>query len=256
VDAAELDILLEELETRVERLRALYEQYFLGIEKIPPHVAHKDVDRRLYTLRREQIRNTAKRFKLQTVIQRYNTFQQYWMRIMREIENGTYRRHVLRAERTIGVANLLTSAERKRLGLAERASTSRPDQAQNFPARAWKRKRGLRSQILLVTSNRSLQVPIPPRPKRRLVKFARKLSAIWDSNSTTSWTHSTRKGSATWARNSTIPCSRQCLLHDISDRRQSSRSLAVQRDQPANYIRDRMPHQRHRRLRTLAGQVV
>jgi hypothetical protein len=126
VEAAELDIVLEDLETRVERLRSLYEQYFLGIEKIPPQVAQKDVDRRLYALRREQIRNTARRFKLQTIVQRYNTFQQYWMRIMREIENGTYRRHVLRAEQTLGVTNLLTPAERKRLALPERDTRSTP----------------------------------------------------------------------------------------------------------------------------------
>jgi hypothetical protein len=103
LEPLELDTALEELETRVERLRALYEQYFMGIEKIPPAVVHKDVERRIYSLRREQIRNTAKRFKLQTIIQRYNTFQQYWQRILREIESGTYRRHVLRAERTVGL---------------------------------------------------------------------------------------------------------------------------------------------------------
>ncbi len=128
MDAAELDIQLEELETRVERLRSLYEQYFLGIEKIPPAVPQKDVDRRLYALRREQIRNTARRFKLQTIIQRYNTYQQYWMRIMREIEHGTYRRHVLRAERTVGITDVLTAGERKRLGLPER-----PTQATQAP---------------------------------------------------------------------------------------------------------------------------
>jgi hypothetical protein len=43
---------------------------------------------------------------------------------MREIENGTYRRHVLRAERTLGVSNLLTAAERKRQGLPEIESQS------------------------------------------------------------------------------------------------------------------------------------
>ncbi len=101
MEPLELEIAIEELETRVERLRALYEQYFMGFEKIPPAVVHKDVERRIYALRREQIRNTAKRFKLQTTIQRYNTFQQYWQRIMREIENGTYKRHVLRAERSM-----------------------------------------------------------------------------------------------------------------------------------------------------------
>lgn len=130
MEGTELDIQLDDLETRVERLRSLYEQYFLGIEKIPPQVAQKDVDRRIHSLRREQIRNTARRFKLQTIIQRYNTFQQYWMRIMREIENGTYRRHVLRAERTVGVTDLLTAAERKRQALPEpepRATTPSPE---------------------------------------------------------------------------------------------------------------------------------
>jgi hypothetical protein len=135
LDATELDTAIEELETRVERLRALYEQFFMGIEKIPPQVVQKDVDRRLYVLKREQIRNTARRFKLQTIIQRYNTFQQYWMRIMREIENGTYRRHVLRAERTVGVTNLLTAAERKRLGLPEATSSIDPAQP-NVPVSA------------------------------------------------------------------------------------------------------------------------
>jgi hypothetical protein len=66
-------------------------------------------------LRREKIRNTAKRFKLQTIISRYNTFQQYWQRICREIESGTYKRHVIRAER-IAPGKLLTIAARKRLG--------------------------------------------------------------------------------------------------------------------------------------------
>jgi hypothetical protein len=121
MEALELDTALEELEIRLERLRALYEQYFLGIEKIEPSVARKDVDRRIYVLRREKIRNTAKRFKLQTIIQRYNTFQQYWQRICRDIENGTYKRHLLRAERNFG-GNLLTIAARKRLGHFSRSS--------------------------------------------------------------------------------------------------------------------------------------
>jgi hypothetical protein len=100
VEPLELDTAINELETRVERLRSLYEQFFMGIEKIAPAVAHKDVTRRIELLRREQIRNTAKRFRLQMIIQRHNTFQQYWQRILREIENGTYKRHVLRAERS------------------------------------------------------------------------------------------------------------------------------------------------------------
>jgi hypothetical protein len=116
VNAEELDIALEELESRLERLRALYEQYFLGFEKIEPAVARKDVDRRIYVMRREKIRNTGKRFKLQTLIQRYNTFQQYWQRICREIENGTYKRHVLKAERQLSKEQQLTIATKRRFG--------------------------------------------------------------------------------------------------------------------------------------------
>ena len=117
MDATEIEAALEELEQRVERLRALYEQYFLGIEKIEPAVLRKDVERRFWILRRTQIRNTAMRFKLNTVNQRYNTYQQYWQRSVREIEAGTYRRHVLRAEKRFG-QDALTITARKRFAKA------------------------------------------------------------------------------------------------------------------------------------------
>jgi hypothetical protein len=91
-----------ELEIAVDRLRSLYEQYFMGIEKIEPMVPRKDVDRRIYTVRKEQIRNTALRFRFQMILQRYNTYQTHWQRICREIENGTFKRHLLRAKQRFG----------------------------------------------------------------------------------------------------------------------------------------------------------
>src|SRR5688572_3357557 len=115
----ELDVALEELEGRLERLRALYEQYFIGIEKIEPSVPRQDIDRRIYALRKVQIRNTAKRFKLQTIIQRYNAFQQYWLRTCREIENGTYHRHVARAQSRFGDVPLTVAGRRKARRKAE-----------------------------------------------------------------------------------------------------------------------------------------
>jgi len=133
VTLEELDIALEELEVRLERLRALYEQYFLGFEKIEPSVARKDVDRRIYLLRREKIRNTGKRFKLQTIIQRYNTFQQYWQRICREIENGTYKRHLLRAERQLAPDAQLTIASRRRFGKLAAAGDAGTARASSAP---------------------------------------------------------------------------------------------------------------------------
>ena len=79
---------VEALEPKVERLKALYQQYFMGIEKIPPHVLKKEVDRTIWRLRRIRLQNTQARFKFQQIIQRYNTYNQYWQRILREIEKG------------------------------------------------------------------------------------------------------------------------------------------------------------------------
>jgi hypothetical protein len=125
LEGSEISQLINELETRVERLRALYDQYFVGIERLEPLVLRKDVDRRLWTLRREQIRNTALRFKLETTFQRYNTYQQYWQRIVREIENGTYQRDLGRAMKRFGESATTAFGKRRQKmfekGMAKRA---------------------------------------------------------------------------------------------------------------------------------------
>jgi hypothetical protein len=119
LDPAEIGQLIGELEERVERLRALYDQYFMGIERLEPLTLRKEVDRRLWTLRREQIRNTGMRFKLETTIQRYNTYQQYWQRIVREIENGTYQRDLGRAAQRFG-ENAVTAFAKRRQKMFEK----------------------------------------------------------------------------------------------------------------------------------------
>ncbi|HQP39595.1 MAG TPA: hypothetical protein PLI95_30635, partial [Polyangiaceae bacterium] len=115
MEAAEIEIQIDELEQRVDRLRALYEQYFMGIEKLEPTIQRKDVDRRVWVLRREQIRNTGLRFRFNNTIQRYNTLQQYWSRILREIEAGTYKRDVRKVAARFG-ADAVTGAAKRRFG--------------------------------------------------------------------------------------------------------------------------------------------
>jgi hypothetical protein len=126
VDADEIGRLIGELETRVERLRSLYEQYFMGIERLEPLTLRKDIDRRLWALRREQIRNTGLRFKLETTIQRYNTYQQYWARIVREIEQGTYQRDLGRAAQRFG-DNVVTAFARRRQKLYEKGISKKAE---------------------------------------------------------------------------------------------------------------------------------
>jgi hypothetical protein len=129
---SEVERELEELETRIERLRALYEQYFMGLEKLEPLIPKKDVERRIWVLRRVQVRNTGLRFKFQMLIQRFNTFQQYWLRVVREIDNGTYRRDVLRAAKRFGAKDALTILGKKR---AEKyAALAEAQEARRRPA--------------------------------------------------------------------------------------------------------------------------
>ena len=114
MDTAEIDRELDDVESRIDRLRSLYEQYFLGIEKMEPSIPRRDVERKMTILRKEQIRNTAQRFKFQMLVQRYNTMQQHWARVTREIENGTYRRDVMRAAARFGEKEALTILGKKR----------------------------------------------------------------------------------------------------------------------------------------------
>lgn len=104
MDQKELEIQVRELEEKLDRLRSLYEQYFLGFEKIEPTIPRKDVERRFALLRKDQIRNTAIRFRVNVATQKFNTYAMYWGRICRQIEEGTYKRHLARAEKRFGKA--------------------------------------------------------------------------------------------------------------------------------------------------------
>lgn len=99
LEPGEIEALLNELETKMGRLRALYEQYFLGIERTPPHVVRKDVVRIVFRIENLHIRNTALKFRARSLIQRFNSFKTYWTRVERQIEEGTYARDIRRAER-------------------------------------------------------------------------------------------------------------------------------------------------------------
>jgi hypothetical protein len=121
MEAREFEETLNDLETRVDRLRALYENWFRGYEKIEPQVARKDVERRVYGLRKELPRNTALRFRYHQLYQRYTTLANYWHRTARQIEEGTHRLQVARMRRRMGPGD-----EAERVDAAER-DNSRED---------------------------------------------------------------------------------------------------------------------------------
>src|SRR5512138_1567429 len=76
-----LEDTLDKLEQKVDRLKVLYDQYFMGIEKVEPLVPRKEVNRTILNLAKIQIRNTGLRFRYRTLVQRFNVHITYWNRI-------------------------------------------------------------------------------------------------------------------------------------------------------------------------------
>jgi hypothetical protein len=96
---AEIEELLETLEKSVDRLRTMYEQYFLGIAKVAPGQFHTDCERKLRDLSQVQIRNTALRYRFATLQQKFGAYNNYWRRTLRQIEQGTYARSLSKVKR-------------------------------------------------------------------------------------------------------------------------------------------------------------
>jgi hypothetical protein len=84
------------LEGDFKALRTEYEKYFAGVERLEPL---KERDRVKSTLRRlmtVRTPNTAHRYRLQTLQASMITYESYWNRITRQIEEGTYHRDLFK----------------------------------------------------------------------------------------------------------------------------------------------------------------
>ena len=99
MDQKQFDAVLSDAEKRLRRLKVLYEQWFVGIERVEPAMPRKELEDMLTRLRREQLSNTAQRFRMQQLVQRHVALSTYWRRIGRQIEEGTYTRDLKRAKR-------------------------------------------------------------------------------------------------------------------------------------------------------------
>ena len=96
------DLLAEqcrELEEDLERLRARYEMWFLGVEKREPNRDRDEIKRRVERIKGAFTRNTGLKFRIQTLAARYLSYERMWLRSAREKEDGTYRRDLIKARR-------------------------------------------------------------------------------------------------------------------------------------------------------------
>lgn len=83
---------LDLLDTKINRLRADYEQYFMKTLKKEPTALRDEIDRLIFKYSNQQINNTSLRFRYSTLASKYTSYKQFWNRILRQIEEGTYER--------------------------------------------------------------------------------------------------------------------------------------------------------------------
>ena len=113
-----VDARLEELGRKMDRLRVLYENFFSGVERIPPNVPRRELNRLILELQQVQIGNATMRFRFQTLLQRWVLLTTYWNRTMREIEAGTYRRDMNKAHRHLAAkGGVISESEALQLGI-------------------------------------------------------------------------------------------------------------------------------------------
>ncbi len=97
-DSDQVLTVVEELEGDLASLRVAFEQYFLGVERKPPTQQHDQLKKRLTQLRNTVVRQTAVKFRVQSLYNKYLTYDRLWQRTLMEIEAGTYKRDIFKAK--------------------------------------------------------------------------------------------------------------------------------------------------------------
>ncbi len=84
---------IEFLDVRITQLKIEYEQYFMKVIRQEPEKHRTDIEKVIRRLSTTHITNTGDKFKFNSLVSKFNSYKQYWNRILRMIEEGTYVRH-------------------------------------------------------------------------------------------------------------------------------------------------------------------
>jgi hypothetical protein len=99
---------LDEMGQKLERLRGLYESFFMGIERSPPDVLRRELNRQILEMQQLPINNASLRFRYHALTQRWVLLITYWNRTLREIEAGTFSRDLAKAKRRMAQKGIST----------------------------------------------------------------------------------------------------------------------------------------------------
>lgn len=88
---------IQVLDAKLKQLKLDYEQYFLGSRPREPAQLRGEVQKLFTLYTQSPIQNTAQRFRFNSLMSRFHAFRRQWDEILRKIDEGTYARHLFKA---------------------------------------------------------------------------------------------------------------------------------------------------------------
>lgn len=88
---------LDQFEEALQSLKIIYEQYFSGILTMAPEKQHQEIKTLMRKLKKAPFKSSAMNYRMRALEQRYQTYNSYWQRVLREREEGTYAKDVYKA---------------------------------------------------------------------------------------------------------------------------------------------------------------
>ncbi len=125
---------VDQLEKDMNELRSTYELYFMGIEKLEPSTARDLIKSALRRFEQGRTRNTALKFRVKQLKARMISLENYWTRVNRQREAGTYKRDNAKVARREAEIKQQEAAA-KRLREVEKGNAPRTDVASTAHAR-------------------------------------------------------------------------------------------------------------------------
>jgi hypothetical protein len=89
---------LAELENKITRLKLEYDQYFMGNLRREPYVLKGEIQKKIHQYLSQPPTKAREKFRFNTLCARYQSYRQLWARIIKEMEQGTYKGHRFRAQ--------------------------------------------------------------------------------------------------------------------------------------------------------------
>lgn len=90
---------IDALDEDLAALRVRYDQFFLGLERRNPVADYDGLKRRILKLKTASVRNTALKFRVHTISNKFLSYERLWLKTLKEMEEGTYKRDLLRIDR-------------------------------------------------------------------------------------------------------------------------------------------------------------